>query len=270
MIDYSLCDAWEYGSLLFDSHAHYDDDKFDGDREAVIENALRYCAAIANIGTNIESSRRSIGLAETYPAFYAAVGIHPHDSGDIGEGREEETLDMLRQMLRHEKVRAIGEIGLDFHYDFSPRDVQRRWFELQMQLAEETGYPVIIHDREAHGECVDMVKRHPKVKGVFHCFSGSRETAEELIRMGWYVSYTGSVTFKNAVRLAETVTAVPDDRLLIETDCPYLAPVPHRSGRNDSSYLRYTAAFLADRRGMELRELAELTAANARRFYGIE
>ncbi len=253
------------GNLLFDSHAHYNDDRFDDDRDEVISNVMKYCKNIMNVGTNVESSKVCIDYAERYDGFYASVGIHPHDTEDAGD--ESVALDALREMLKHPKVRAIGEIGLDFHYDFSPRDIQRHWFELQMKLADETGYPVIIHDREAHGECVDMARRFPNVGGVFHCFSGSAETARELVAMGWYISFSGSVTFKNAEKVAQAMLAVPDDRLLIETDCPYLAPVPYRSKRNDSSLMRHTAAYVAERRGMSLSELCELTAKNAAKFY---
>jgi len=256
------------GNIMFDSHAHYNDRRFDEDRDETIADAMNYCKYIMNVGTNVESSRVCIEYAEKYDGFYASAGIHPHDTDEAGD--EEKALDDLREMLRHEKVKAIGEIGLDFHYDFSPRDIQRHWFDLQMKLADETGYPVIIHDREAHGECVDMVRKYPNVRGVFHCFSGSAETARELVSMGWYISFSGSVTFKNAERLAQAMLAVPNDRLLIETDCPYLAPVPMRSKRNYSGYMRHTAEFIALRRDMDLKELCDITRENAKKFYGIE
>lgn len=260
-------DVWERGAVLFDSHAHWDDDAFDGDREAALENALRYCRTIVNVGTNPVTSRRSIALAERYPAVYAAVGVHPSDCDKSGELPA--AMDDLRGLLRHPKVRAIGEIGLDYHWDEVPRETQKIWLDAQLSLAEETGRPVIVHDREAHGDCMDAVRRHPGAIGVFHCFSGSAETASELVSLGWYVSFTGSVTFKNARKVAEAALAVPSDRLMIETDCPYLTPVPFRGQRNDSSYLRYTASFLADLRGLPLDELIRQTSDNAARFFGI-
>jgi len=246
---------------MFDSHAHYNDSRFDDDRDETVAEAMKYCKYIMNVGTNVESSRVCVGYAEKYEGFYASAGIHPHDTDKAGD--EDKALDELRGMLSHNRVMAIGEIGLDFHYDFSPRDIQRHWFELQMKLADETGYPVIIHDREAHGECVDMARKYPNVKGVFHCFSGSAETARELVAMGWYISFSGSVTFKNAERVAQAMLAVPDDRLLIETDCPYMAPVPYRGKRCDSTMLTEVVAVMAREKGVSTQEIGRITAENA-------
>ncbi|MFA6947720.1 MAG: TatD family hydrolase [Eubacteriales bacterium] len=260
---------------LFDAHAHYDDSRFDNpdgdtpERFALLDKLFSTgeVSYIANIGTNLETSAASLELAGRYENIYAACGIHPSDCmryDDIAG-----TLDALRSLLSNPKCRAIGEIGLDYHYDDTPSDIQMKWFDAQLALAEETGYPVVVHDREAHGDCMDAVRRHRGARGVFHSYSGSAETARELVSLGWYISFTGVITFKNASRIAEVVKSVPDDRIMIETDCPYLAPVPMRGRENHSGYLRYTAETAAGLRGQTIEVLARLTRENALRFYRI-
>lgn len=257
---------------LFDSHAHYDDAKFDVDRDKIIEG-LRLktdvnplgVSFVVNCASNYETSRFSISLAEKYDFFYATCGIHPEFSGEVGDELEE----VLTELLSHEKVVALGEIGLDYHYDdAAPREVQKRVFERQLVLAEKLGIKVIVHDREAHGDCLECIKKY-KVTGVFHSFSGSFEMAKELVRLGWYVSFSGTVTFKNAVNVAKSVLAVPDDRLLIETDSPYLSPVPYRGQLNNSSKMYETAKKIAEIRGESVERIAELTLENGKRFFNI-
>ncbi|MDD4771994.1 MAG: TatD family hydrolase [Eubacteriales bacterium] len=254
---------------IFDSHAHYNDERFNGERQSIITEVLSDCVEyILNAGTNINTNNESILLAEAYPQFYASVGIHPHDTAQIID--ENKTLDILRRQLTHEKVAAVGEIGLDYHYDFSDRGTQMKWFRLQMELAAEADYPVIVHNREAHGPCMDMVRAFPTVKGIFHSFSGSAETAAELIKRDWYISFSGVVTFKNANRILDVVRSVPAQNMLIETDCPYLAPHPMRGKLNRSDYLCYTAAVIAEAKGMTAEELCEITLNNAKRIYRIK
>ena len=226
---------------IIDTHAHYDDARFDENREAVIAGVLHtgYIRNIVNVGCDIASSKTSLALAHKYPHFYAACGIHPHECGKIADAKK--TLAQLEELLSDKKCVALGEIGLDYHYDFSDREIQKQWFEYQMQLAEKLDMPVVIHDREAHGDCMDIVRKYPNVRGEFHSFSGSAETAAELIKRGWYISFSGVITFKNASKILDVVKSVPPERIMIETDCPYLAPVPMRGKDNNSSYLKYTA-----------------------------
>jgi len=257
---------------IFDTHAHYNDRRFDEDREAVLAQVLSPESPVKkllNAGTNLDSSRESIALAERYPGIYASVGVHPSDSRLVADD-EAGALARFRAMLDHPKVVAIGEIGLDYHYDFTDQDIQRRWFRLQMQLAAETGYPVIIHDRDAHGDCMDIIREFPSVRGILHSFSGSPEMARQLTDKGWYISFSGVVTFKNASKVLDAVRVVPDELLLIETDCPYLAPVPMRGKTNRSDYTVYTAAAVAQARGTHPESLAELTYQNGCRVYRIE
>lgn len=252
--------------VLFDSHAHYDDERFDRDRDAVLKS-LRAAGveSVCNIGSDLPSSRRSVALAEKYPFIRAVVGIHPHNAidavpQDYGE---------LRGMLSNPRVVALGEIGLDYHYDLSPRITQIEVFARQMELARELSVPVVIHEREASRDCMDVVRQYPEVRGVFHCYSGSVETAHELIERGYYLGFTGVITFANARRPLEVLRSIPRDRILIETDCPYLTPVPHRGERNDSRMLRFTAAKAAEALGITPEELAAVTDENAKRFYRI-
>jgi len=263
-----MCDIIK--PTIFDSHAHYNDDRFtDYEREEVIEyvfkNGVKY---ILNAGTNIKTSLESIALAEKYPQIYAGAGFYPHDCVDIKDERE--ALDTLSKLLDHPKVVSVAEIGLDYHYDDTPRDIQRKWFELQLDLSEQKNMPVCIHDREAHGDVTEILKRHRSAKGMLHSFSGSRETAEELLKLGWYISVSGVVTFKNAAKIVEVVEAMPLERLLLETDTPYLAPVPHRGKINNSSNIIYTATKIAEIKRMTPEQVIDIACKNSCELFGIK
>ncbi len=249
---------------IFDSHAHYDDARFDEERDTLLATLFANgVTGIVNVGTNPQTIRSTLSLAQTYPALYAAVGFYPHETHHCTDA----DYLWLETILQHPKVVAIGEIGLDFHYDDAPREVQLAAFDRQMQLAQKTGFPVVIHDREAHGACMDMVRRYPKVQGVFHSYSGSAEMAKELIARGWMISFSGSVTFKNAHHLWEAAQAVPLEAMLLETDAPYLAPVPMRGKTNHSDYIRYTAEKIAQLKDLPTAQVLTACAQNARRFF---
>jgi len=249
--------------MFTDSHAHLDDERFDEDRQAVIDSlAANGVDTVINIGATMDSSKRSIEFAEKYPFIYAAAGVHPSECSEMTE----DDISELTKMLSHKKCVALGEIGLDFHYDFTPKDIQRKWFARQLELAKVLDKPVIIHDREAHAECFDGVKKYGN-KGVFHCYSGSAEMAKELVKLGFYVSFTGAVTFKNASKLLLAVEAVPLDRIMIETDCPYMAPVPFRGVRNEPKYVRYVAEKIAEIKGETVESIARITAENTRKLF---
>lgn len=252
--------------MYFDSHAHLDDARFDNDRDEIFA-ALQDAEVglILNVGCDLASSERSVALAERYPFVYAAVGSHPDDADSV-DGR---LLDRYRALAAHPKVKAIGEIGLDYHYEDVPRARQIIAFEQQLELAEALSLPVIVHEREAHGDAMDIVRRHPDVRGVFHCFSGSKELALWLADRGWYIGFTGVLTFKNARKAVEAASALPLDRILIETDCPYMAPEPYRGRRNDSRYVPQVAKKLAALRGLTAEEAGSITTENARRLFGI-
>jgi len=254
---------------LFDSHAHLDDERFDGDREALIEslpdNGVGY---VINAGADLESSRAGIDIAARWPHVYAAAGVHPHDAKEL----DESGIETLREMLQGPKVVAVGEIGLDYHYDYSPREKQRYWFERQLALAQEISKPVIIHSREATEDTLSVLKKYARygVWGVVHAFSGSVETAEIVLNMGLMIGIGGTVTFKNAVKPVEVAGKVPMDRLLIETDCPYLTPAPHRGKRNEPAYVGYVAEKIAEIRGIPVEDVIRVTYDNACRLYGID
>ena len=251
---------------IFDSHAHYDQKRFDADREEVIAAlADAGVTRVMNAASDLPSSRDAMALAEKYPFFWCSVGIHPHEAEDAPA----DYLDQLRELSKHPRVKAIGEIGLDYHYDFSPRDIQRRVFEEQLILAKELDMPVIIHDREAHAETLELLTKY-RPRGVVHCFSGSAEMAAQVAQLGMYVGFTGTVTFKNARKPLEAVAAVPEDKILMETDCPYMAPEPLRGRRCDSSMLPYTAAAMAAARGITPQQMVDIAARNACRLFGIE
>lgn len=256
---------------IIDTHAHYDDRRFDDNRDEIIAGVLStgYIKNIINAGCDIESSKVSLALAKKYPQFYATCGIHPHDSAKY-LGDKDRALFELESLLREEKCVALGEIGLDYHYDFSDRESQKKMFEYQMQLAKRLNMPVAIHDREAHGDCMDMVRKYPDVIGEFHSYSGSAEMAKELVKRGWYISFSGVITFKNASKVLEAMAAVPLDRVMIETDAPYLAPVPMRGKDNNSSYMKYTAETGAKVYGITTEEFCRITTENAERFFGIK
>lgn len=249
---------------IFDAHAHYDDKWFDEDRSALLssmpENGVSY---IVNAAVDIATAKTAIGFAEQYPHLYACAGIHPENL----DGLEDDYLDQLTEMLRHPKVVALGEIGLDYHWDIE-KPLQQRVFEEQLRLAKELGVPVVIHDREAHGDVMELVRKY-QPKGLMHCYSGSVEMLKEVIKLGMSISLGGTVTFKNARVPVEVAAAVPLDRLLLETDAPYLSPVPYRGKRNDSRNIAYTAERIAEIRGMDAQELIDITTENAKRLYGI-
>ena len=252
--------------MYFDSHAHLDDARFDGEREEIFATLADHgVGLIMNVGCDLPSSERSVALAERYPFVYAAVGSHPDDAGHV-DGR---LLDRYRALAAHPKVRAIGEIGLDYHYEDVPRAQQIIAFEQQLELAEALHKPVIVHEREAHADAMAIVRRHPDVRGVFHCFSGAKELALWLVERGWYIGFTGVLTFKNARKAVEVAQALPLDRILIETDCPYMAPEPYRGRRNDSRYVPLVAKKLAELRDLTPEEAGRITTENARRLYGI-
>jgi len=254
--------------MLFDSHAHLDDRRFDGDRKEVIkkikDSGLSY---VINAGADLPSTLHSIRLAHEYDFIYASVGVHPHDAKSM----DEETLSILEGLAKKPKVVAIGEIGLDYHYDNSPREVQRKWFREQLKLAKSLDMPIIIHDREAHGDILQIVKEEKwsSMRGVFHCFSGSLEMARECIKMGFYISIAGPITYKNARKTVEVVKELPLEKLLIETDSPYLTPEPFRGRRNDPSYVRLVAEKIAEIKGISFEEVASETLKNAKALFNI-
>lgn len=254
---------------LFDSHAHLDAPQFDVDRDALLVSLPEQgIAACLTCGSDVASSRASIALAEQHDFIYAAAGIHPHEVAKAGAGDLEEVVSMLA----HPKVLALGEIGLDFYYDFSPRELQEEYFKKQLDIAYELGKPVVIHVREAHGATIDLLtkNRGNLPSGVLHCYSGSAESVKVYEKLGFYISFAGSVTFKNADKLRLAAQAVSLDRLLIETDSPYLAPVPHRGKRNDPGKVREVCQLLADLRGMPYEDMAALTCRNACRLLGLD
>ena len=250
---------------IFDSHAHYDDEKFQEDREALLSSLFAGpICGIINIGADLESSRKSLELAARWPKVYAAVGVHPHEAQDVPG----DYLQQLRKMAGEKKVVAIGEIGLDYHYDLSPRDVQRKVFEEQLILAGELGLPVVIHSREATQDTMELLRAY-RPKGVVHCFSGSAQTAREVEQLGMYLGFTGAVTFKNAHKPLEAMAAVSPSRLLLETDCPYMAPVPLRGKRCDSGMIPYTAEKMGECLGIPAQQLVDLARENTCRLFGI-
>lgn len=251
---------------IFDSHAHYDSEAFDADRKELL-NALpeRGVCGIINCASDMASSLTSLELADEFDFVYAACGVHPHEA----EGCKDGYISVLKKLCGEKKCVAVGEIGLDYHYDFSPRDIQKNVFEQQLILAKELDLPVIIHDREAHEDTMNLLKKYAP-KGVVHCFSGSAEMAKEVVKLGMYIGLGGAVTFKNARKPREVAEVVPSDKLLIETDCPYMTPVPFRGQRCDSSFIPYTAEVLAQARGVTAEEILELTRKNANTLFGLE
>lgn len=252
--------------MYFDTHTHLDDEKFDSDRELVIENLKKEGVSLAvNVGADLVSSKNSIALAERYEFIYAAVGVHPNE---VGEMRDTD-LESLKDLAQHEKVVAIGEIGLDYYYDEPERDVQKIWFEKQLQLAQSLNMPYIVHDRDAHQDTLEIIKKVGYFNGVMHCFSGSCEMAKIMLDLGFYISIAGQVTFKNAPKVKEVAKMIPTDRLFIETDSPYLTPEPHRGERNNSANVKFTCAKIAELKGISTEELAKATLENGKKFYGI-
>ena len=254
--------------MLFDSHAHFDDPQFDGDRDAVIKSLKSLGVGyVMNIGASLEDSVASVEIANTYDFIYATVGVHP----GVAETMNDQVLEQLRLLaLNNPKVRAIGEIGLDYHYEGYDAKVQENCFRKQIALAKELDMPIVVHDRDSKGNAIAILKEEGVTNGVMHCFSGSAETAKELVKMGFMVSFTGVLTFKNARRAIEACSVVPLERLMIETDCPYMAPEPHRGERNFSGYVGYVAEKMAEIKGVSREELERITTENALRFYGIK
>lgn len=253
--------------MYFDSHAHLDDPRFAQDFDEILSRMRESgVTGMMNIGCDLPSSERSIALAERFDWIWAAVGSHPDDAKQVDEA----LLARYRQLCQNPRVKAVGEIGLDYHYDDVPREVQKRAFRLQLQLAQEENLPVVVHEREAHADALEILDAFPGCTGVFHCYSGSAEMAKELVRRGWYVGFTGVVTFKNARRAVESVEALPLDRILIETDCPYMAPEPYRGRRNDPSYVPLVAARIAQIKGLSPEEVGRATRENAARLFRLE
>ena len=252
---------------IFDSHAHYDDSAFDEDRfellDSLFQNGL---TGFVNCGSDLVSSKNSIEIAQRYKNAFAALGVHPHEAQKASDDdlKEIETL-----LTSDPKSVAVGEIGLDYHYDFSPRDRQKYIFEYQLSLAKKLDLPVIIHDREAHEDTLVLLKKY-KPRGVVHCFSGSAEMAKDVLSLGMYIGLGGAVTIKNAKKPVQVAKIVPENRLLIETDCPYMTPVPFRGRRNDSGYIPYTAQILAEIRGMEPQQILDITLNNALELFRIQ
>ena len=253
--------------MYFDSHAHLDDARFKTDFDEILarmkENGV---TAMMNIGCDLPSSENSVRLAESFPWIWAAVGSHPDDADHVDASR----ISVYRELCKHPRVKAIGEIGLDYHYEDVPREVQKTAFRMQMALAQELRLPVVVHEREAHEDGMKIVDEFPDVTGVFHCYSGSLEMAKELVKRGWYIGFTGVVTFKNARKATQVAENIPLERILIETDCPYMAPEPYRGRRNDPSLVPFVAAKIAQLRGLTPEQAGRATSENARRLFRIE
>ena len=254
--------------MLFDTHAHMDDESFDADREALLASLPGLgLGLVMNPGCSLASSRNAVALAEKYPYIYAAVGSHPDAADEVNDDVLEEYKKLCKQS---EKVRAIGEIGLDYHYEDIPRSVQKEAFRAQMSLARELNLPVIVHEREAHEDGMAIVSQFPEVTGVFHCYSGSAEMAKWLVNRGWYIGFTGVLTFKNARKAIEVASSIPVDRIVIETDCPYMSPEPFRGKRNDPGKVYRMAEKLAEIRGITVEEARRVTMENGKRLYRID
>ena len=251
--------------MLFDTHAHMDDRAFDDDRKELLENLPKQgIRLLMNPGCSLASSYNTDRLSREYDYIYAAVGSHP----DVADEVNEEVLEEYRKLCKpNPKIKAIGEIGLDYHYEDIPREIQLRAFRMQMELARELGLPVIVHEREAHEDGMKVVDEFPEVKGVFHCYSGSAEMAKELIKRGWYIGFTGVLTFKNARKAIEVASQIPLDRIVLETDCPYMSPEPFRGKRNDPGKLYRMAERLAEIRGLSVEEIHQITTENGKRLY---
>ena len=252
---------------IFESHAHYDDEQFDDDRESLLENLYENgVETVVNIGASLESCKGTLDIANKYAHVYAAIGIHPDMVGELNE----ETFAWLKAQFQNPKVVAVGEIGLDYYWDKEKHDVQKKWFIQQLQLAEELDLPVVIHSREATEDTLAIIKEYGKsLKGVVHCFSGSVEIAKEYVKMGYYLGIGGVVTFKNSKKLKEVVEAVPLDSLVVETDCPYLAPTPFRGKRNSSLLLPYVVQEIAGIKQVSYEEVVATTRKNGKKLYGI-
>lgn len=254
--------------MIFESHAHYDDKRFDDDRDILLESLPKKgIECIVNAAANIDSSYKCIELAKKYDYIYAAVGVHPEDVKNM----KQEDIDILAKLAEYEKVVSIGEIGLDYYYENSSRETQKIWFEEQIKLAKRLNLPIIVHSREAAKDTMDIIKKTnaQEIKGVIHCYSSSLELAEEYIKMGFYIGIGGVVTFNNSKKLQQIVKELPIENILIETDCPYLAPVPNRGKRNDSSNLKYVIEKIAELKNIEYDEVEKQTNENAKKLFNI-
>ena len=253
--------------MIFETHAHFDDEAYDKDRDTLLKSLnFHGVEGLVNVGASMASSKKSIELAKEYPFIYAAVGVHPEHVGEL----KEETLKELEEMAKEEKVVAIGEIGLDYYYDDVPREIQKKWFKEQLELAVKVAKPVIIHSREAAFDTMEIMKEYQgKLTGIIHCFSYSKECADFFVKSGYYLGIGGVVTFSNAKKLKEVVKEVPLDRIVLETDCPYLTPTPYRGKRNSSHYLPYVAEEIAKIKEIPVEEVIRITNENAKRVYEI-
>ncbi|MCI6926756.1 TatD family hydrolase [Butyricicoccus porcorum] len=263
--------------MLFDTHAHYDDDWFDTDREALLASMPAHnVGLIVNPGCTVETSETAIRLAETHDFMYAAVGIHPEYSMGVTQA----DIDRIRELSAHPKVKAIGEIGLDYYWEkrspetTPPREKQKQLLRAQLELAREVGLPVIIHDRDAHEDCLNIVKEYDDLRGVYHCYSGSLETAQEILKLGWYLSFTGVITYGKAKKARHIIEHLPMDRIMIETDSPYLTPEPERLQakrvRNSSLFVHRVAERIAEFQGLTVEEVERITTENGKRFFAID
>jgi len=256
--------------MLFDSHAHLNSERFDEDRDELIKSLReKNVELVLNPGADIETSKSSIELAKKYDFIYAAVGVHPHDVGELNNS----DINVLRELATsNNKVVAIGEIGLDYYYDNSPREVQKEWFKKQIELANELKLPIIVHDRDAHGDTFEIIKntKSPEIGCVLHCYSGNVELAKEYVKIGCYISIPGTVTFKNNKKTIEVVKEIPLEWLLIETDSPYMAPVPNRGKRNDPSMVQFVADKIAQEKGISYEKVCKVTKENAKRLFNIK
>lgn len=256
---------------IFDSHAHYDDEQFDGDRDELLRSLpSKGVCAVINCASDLKSSATSAELSEKYPFFWCACGVHPHEAE---KELKTDDIDKIKKRIvnftEKKKCVAIGEIGLDYHYDFSPRELQKEIFELQLKLSKELDLPVIVHDREAHEDTMTLLKKY-RPKGVVHCFSGSVEMAREVLKLGMYIGLGGAVTFKNAKKPVAVAAETDIDRILLETDCPYMAPVPFRGTRCSSDMIAYSAQTIASVKNMDVQTLVDAATENTKRLFGIE
>ena len=252
--------------MIFDTHAHYDDEQYDADRDELLSQMRDFgISNIVNVGANLESSKRSVELSHKYDFIYSAVGVHPSDCEELNEER----LESIREMSRDERCVAIGEIGLDYHWPEPAPELQKKWFKAQLDIARGVELPVVIHSRDAAADTLDILKseRVGEIGGVVHCFSYSREVARQCVDMGLYIGIGGVLTFKNGRKMVEVVEQTPMDRILLETDCPYLAPEPFRGKRNNSTYLPYVVSKMAEIKGISEEEVIRITEENAKRMY---
>lgn len=255
--------------MFFDSHAHLDDDKYSDDREEVISLLeSQGTSLVMNVASDMVTSHQSIELAEKYPFIYASVGVHPCSTGEMTEA----DIETLKELSKHEKVKAIGEIGLDYYWDNPDREIQKKWFRSQMQLAMELDMPFIIHDRDAHEDCINILKEFniKKTGGVMHCFSGSAEMARQIISMGMMIALGGAITFKNAAKTVKVAQEIPLEHIIIETDSPYITPEPFRGKRNTPGYVKFVAQKIAEIKGIDVDAVAKITMSNTKRLYRID